>query len=128
MRIWKGPPCVPDDLTFSQVNSNDDNGVLQGNWSGNYSGGASPGSWSGSADILQKWKASGFKPVRYGQCWVFAGVLNTGMASWGAEGIHFGPPCSLGAELRFLWAEGLCQGWGGGNTALGVSPRPLSGF
>uniref|UniRef100_A0A6J0UWU8 Protein-glutamine gamma-glutamyltransferase E-like n=1 Tax=Pogona vitticeps TaxID=103695 RepID=A0A6J0UWU8_9SAUR len=67
----------------AMVNSNDDNGVLQGNWSGNYSGGASPGSWSGSADILQKWKASGFKPVRYGQCWVFAGVLNTALRCLG---------------------------------------------
>ncbi|KAJ7332323.1 hypothetical protein JRQ81_014503 [Phrynocephalus forsythii] len=61
----------------AMVNSTDDNGVLQGNWSGNYSGGSSPGSWSGSTDILRKWKASGFRPVRFGQCWVFAGVLNT---------------------------------------------------
>ncbi|XP_044277253.1 protein-glutamine gamma-glutamyltransferase E-like [Varanus komodoensis] len=61
----------------AMVNSNDDNGVLQGNWSGNYSGGTNPSSWTGSVDILRKWKQSGFKPVRYGQCWVFAGVLNT---------------------------------------------------
>ncbi|XP_007440994.1 protein-glutamine gamma-glutamyltransferase E-like [Python bivittatus] len=61
----------------AMVNSNDDNGVLQGNWSGNYSGGESPSSWTGSVDILRRWKSSGFRPVRYGQCWVFAGVLNT---------------------------------------------------
>ncbi|XP_034280026.1 protein-glutamine gamma-glutamyltransferase E-like [Pantherophis guttatus] len=61
----------------AMVNSNDDNGVLQGNWSGNYAGGESPSSWTGSVDILRKWKSSGFRPVRYGQCWVFAGVLNT---------------------------------------------------
>uniref|UniRef100_A0A670ZNZ7 protein-glutamine gamma-glutamyltransferase n=1 Tax=Pseudonaja textilis TaxID=8673 RepID=A0A670ZNZ7_PSETE len=61
----------------AMVNSNDDNGVLQGNWSGNYSGGENPSSWTGSVDILRKWKNSGFRPVRYGQCWVFAGVLNT---------------------------------------------------
>ncbi|XP_063003598.1 protein-glutamine gamma-glutamyltransferase E-like [Elgaria multicarinata webbii] len=59
----------------AMVNSNDDNGVLQGNWSGSYSGGENPSSWTGSVDILRKWKQSGFKPVRYGQCWVFAGVL-----------------------------------------------------
>uniref|UniRef100_H9GUX8 Transglutaminase-like domain-containing protein n=1 Tax=Anolis carolinensis TaxID=28377 RepID=H9GUX8_ANOCA len=52
-------------------------GVLMGNWSGNYSGGENPGSWSGSVKILQQWKSSGFRPVRYGQCWVFAGVLTT---------------------------------------------------
>ncbi|XP_042318202.1 LOW QUALITY PROTEIN: protein-glutamine gamma-glutamyltransferase E-like [Sceloporus undulatus] len=61
----------------AMINSNDDNGVIQGNWSGNYSGGESPSSWSGSGKILQKWKSSGFRPVRYGQCWVFAGVLAT---------------------------------------------------
>ncbi|XP_077785633.1 protein-glutamine gamma-glutamyltransferase E-like [Podarcis muralis] len=61
----------------AMVNSNDDRGVLQGNWSGNYSGGESPSSWNGSVDILRKWKDSGFRPVLYGQCWVFAGVLTT---------------------------------------------------
>ncbi|XP_053103811.1 protein-glutamine gamma-glutamyltransferase E-like [Hemicordylus capensis] len=61
----------------AMVNSNDDSGVLQGNWSGNYSGGENPSSWTGSVDILRKWKDSGFKSVRYGQCWVFAGVLGT---------------------------------------------------
>nr|XP_056700937.1 protein-glutamine gamma-glutamyltransferase E-like [Euleptes europaea] len=61
----------------AMVNSNDDKGVLQGNWSGNYAGGENPSSWTGSVDILQRWKAAGFKPVKYGQCWVFAGVLTT---------------------------------------------------
>ncbi|CAM2102156.1 protein-glutamine gamma-glutamyltransferase E [Caretta caretta] len=61
----------------AMVNSNDDNGVVLGNWSGNYSGGTSPGSWNGSVEILQKWKDAGFRPVRYGQCWVFASVLTT---------------------------------------------------
>uniref|UniRef100_K7GB58 protein-glutamine gamma-glutamyltransferase n=1 Tax=Pelodiscus sinensis TaxID=13735 RepID=K7GB58_PELSI len=61
----------------AMINSNDDNGVVMGNWSGNYSGGASPSSWNGSVEILRKWKAAGFKPVKYGQCWVFASVLTT---------------------------------------------------
>uniref|UniRef100_A0A8C8S2Q2 protein-glutamine gamma-glutamyltransferase n=1 Tax=Pelusios castaneus TaxID=367368 RepID=A0A8C8S2Q2_9SAUR len=61
----------------AMINSNDDNGVLQGNWSGNYSGGVSPSSWNGSVEILRQWKDSGFKPVKYGQCWVFASVLTT---------------------------------------------------
>ncbi|XP_025913709.1 protein-glutamine gamma-glutamyltransferase E-like [Apteryx rowi] len=61
----------------AMVNSNDDQGVLLGNWSGNYEGGKSPSSWTGSGEILQNWKKSGFKPVRYGQCWVFAAVLTT---------------------------------------------------
>uniref|UniRef100_A0A672U0S6 protein-glutamine gamma-glutamyltransferase n=1 Tax=Strigops habroptila TaxID=2489341 RepID=A0A672U0S6_STRHB len=61
----------------AMVNANDDQGVLLGNWSGNYDGGKSPSSWTGSSEILQNWKKSGFKPVRYGQCWVFAAVLTT---------------------------------------------------
>lgn len=80
---WAGPRlrCSLHAVSASsQVNSNDDNGVLLGNWSGDYSGGDSPSSWSGSVDILRKWKTSSFKPVRYGQCWVFAGVLTTGMS------------------------------------------------
>ncbi|NXG72059.1 TGM3 glutamyltransferase, partial [Baryphthengus martii] len=61
----------------AMVNANDDQGVLLGNWSGSYEGGKSPSSWTGSGEILQNWKKSGFKPVRYGQCWVFAAVLTT---------------------------------------------------
>ncbi|KAM6341158.1 protein-glutamine gamma-glutamyltransferase E-like [Alca torda] len=61
----------------AMVNANDDQGVVLGNWSGDYEGGKSPSSWTGSGEILQNWKKSGFRPVRYGQCWVFAAVLTT---------------------------------------------------
>ncbi|CAH6787886.1 Tgm3 [Phodopus roborovskii] len=61
----------------AMINGNDDSGVLSGNWSGNYTGGLDPRTWNGSVEILKNWKKSGFKPVRYGQCWVFAGTLNT---------------------------------------------------
>nr|XP_002119887.1 protein-glutamine gamma-glutamyltransferase K [Ciona intestinalis] len=58
------------------VNSNDDNGVLVGNWSGDYSGGRSPSFWHGSTAILKQFVKTG-KPVNYGQCWVFSGVLTS---------------------------------------------------
>ncbi|XP_053309884.1 protein-glutamine gamma-glutamyltransferase E-like [Spea bombifrons] len=58
------------------VNSRDDNGVVMGNWSGEYSEGTSPSSWTGSTQILRKWYQE-HQPVKYGQCWVFAGVLCT---------------------------------------------------
>ncbi|XP_017930605.1 protein-glutamine gamma-glutamyltransferase 4 [Manacus vitellinus] len=64
------------------VNANDDSGVLMGNWSGNYSGGTSPMDWIGSVTILQKYYKTK-KPVSYGQCWVFAGVLTTVMRCLG---------------------------------------------
>lgn len=60
-----------------QVNSPDDLGVLEGNWSNNYSGGTAPTKWQGSMLILQQfWKTK--KPVKFGQCWVFSGVVTTG--------------------------------------------------
>ena len=61
----------------AMINSNDDNGVIAGNWSGSYTGGVDPRTWNGSVEILKEWKKSGFRPVRFGQCWVFAGTLNT---------------------------------------------------
>ncbi|XP_053572567.1 protein-glutamine gamma-glutamyltransferase E-like [Bombina bombina] len=59
------------------VNGRDENGVLVENWSGNYKDGVSPATWNGSVNILKQWYFTGFKPVKYGQCWVFGGVLCT---------------------------------------------------
>ncbi|XP_054711859.1 annulin-like [Uloborus diversus] len=58
------------------VNSPDDNGVLVGNWSGDYGGGQAPTFWGGSVAILQQYYKNK-KPVKYGQCWVFSGVVTT---------------------------------------------------
>lgn len=61
------------------VNVQDDNGVLFGNWGkelSDYSGGNHPLKWVGSLDILQKYYQKK-KPVKYAQCWVYAGVLTT---------------------------------------------------
>ncbi|XP_045050973.1 protein-glutamine gamma-glutamyltransferase E [Desmodus rotundus] len=73
----RGDPKYVGRVLSAMVNSNDDNGVVVGNWSGNYVGGRDPRNWNGSVEILKDWKKSGFRPVRYGQCWVFAGTLNT---------------------------------------------------
>uniref|UniRef100_A0A8C5R6I2 protein-glutamine gamma-glutamyltransferase n=1 Tax=Leptobrachium leishanense TaxID=445787 RepID=A0A8C5R6I2_9ANUR len=59
----------------AMVNSNNDRGVVLGNWSGNYSNGVNPSQWNGSVAILRSWQLRG--PVSYGQCWVYAGVLCT---------------------------------------------------
>ncbi|XP_061661334.1 coagulation factor XIII A chain-like isoform X4 [Syngnathoides biaculeatus] len=58
------------------INAQDENGVLVGNWSENFSGGTAPTLWTGSVNILLQYANTG-SPVRYGQCWVFAGVFNT---------------------------------------------------
>jgi len=61
-----------------QLNSPDDNGVLMGNWSGDNRGGVSPLAWTGSVAILQEFFRTR-RPVKFAQCWVFAGVLTTGL-------------------------------------------------
>uniref|UniRef100_A0A8D3DEA7 protein-glutamine gamma-glutamyltransferase n=1 Tax=Scophthalmus maximus TaxID=52904 RepID=A0A8D3DEA7_SCOMX len=60
----------------AMINSQDDNGVLVGNWRDDFSMGTSPTLWTGSTKILQKYANTGV-PICYGQCWVFAGVFNT---------------------------------------------------
>lgn len=58
------------------VNSNDDNGVVVGLWKEDYTGGKPPTSWGGSLAILQQYYKSR-RPVKFGQCWVFAAVCAT---------------------------------------------------
>nr|XP_020013015.1 protein-glutamine gamma-glutamyltransferase Z [Castor canadensis] len=67
----------------AMINSNDDSGVLQGNWGEDYSMGVSPLEWNGSVAILRQWSAMGGQPVKYGQCWVFASVMCTVMRCLG---------------------------------------------
>lgn len=64
-------------VVYFQLNSQDDKGVMVGNWSGDYSGGTAPTAWTGSPEILLKYVNKGYEPVRFAQCWVFAGVMNT---------------------------------------------------
>uniref|UniRef100_H0WQF2 protein-glutamine gamma-glutamyltransferase n=1 Tax=Otolemur garnettii TaxID=30611 RepID=H0WQF2_OTOGA len=64
-------------IVSAMVNSNNDRGVVQGQWQGKYGGGTSPLHWRGSVAILQKWFKGRYRPVKYGQCWVFAGVMCT---------------------------------------------------
>lgn len=59
------------------VNVQDENGVIVGRWDGYYGDGKNPSFWRGSGEILQQYYKSGGRPVKYGQCWVFSGVLLT---------------------------------------------------
>ena len=74
----RGDPVRVVRAISALVNSNDDNGVLQGRWDGNYGDGTQPFEWTGSVAILEEYMKNGAKqPVKYGQCWVFAGVVTT---------------------------------------------------
>ncbi|XP_049445564.1 protein-glutamine gamma-glutamyltransferase E [Epinephelus fuscoguttatus] len=71
----RSDPVYVGRVISAMINSEDDHGVLEGNWGGSFEGGFSPSHWSGSHPILKRWYDSDCKPVKYGQCWVFAGVM-----------------------------------------------------
>ncbi|KAI9546099.1 hypothetical protein NQZ68_030686 [Dissostichus eleginoides] len=68
-------PIYVSRVVSAMINSVDDRGVLAGNWSPPYVGGQNPTHWSGSYPILRQWYNLGSHPVKFGQCWVFAGVM-----------------------------------------------------
>lgn len=72
-----GDPVNVVRIISAMVNSVDDFGVVEGNWSGIYTNGSAPTMWTGSVEILQQYHTNKGAPVRYGQCWVFAGVVTT---------------------------------------------------
>ncbi|KAK2861622.1 hypothetical protein Q5P01_001155 [Channa striata] len=68
-------PIYVSRVVSAMINSEDDSGVMEGNWSSSFAGGVPPAQWNGSYPILKKWFNSNCSPVKYGQCWVFAGVM-----------------------------------------------------
>ncbi|XP_056384164.1 protein-glutamine gamma-glutamyltransferase 5-like [Hyla sarda] len=79
----RNDPVYVSRVLSAMINCNDDNGVMLGRWDGKYDDGTSPTKWNGSCSILRQWYLSGFKPVKYGQCWVFAAVLCTALRCLG---------------------------------------------
>ncbi|XP_040894494.1 protein-glutamine gamma-glutamyltransferase 2 [Toxotes jaculatrix] len=73
----RSDPVYVGRIITAMVNSNGDRGVLAGRWEEPYSGGVAPYRWTGSVPILQQWSKAGARAVKYGQCWVFAGVACT---------------------------------------------------
>uniref|UniRef100_UPI0037E82CE2 protein-glutamine gamma-glutamyltransferase 6-like n=1 Tax=Semicossyphus pulcher TaxID=241346 RepID=UPI0037E82CE2 len=68
-------PIYVSRVVSAMVNSNDDHGVVEGQWGAPYDGGKAPSHWTGSFPILNQWQKNEYHPVKYGQCWVYAGVM-----------------------------------------------------
>lgn len=61
----------------AMANSSDDDGVLTGRWSQEWPENCvKPWEWVGSVKIMEEYMRTK-RPVRYGQCWVFSGLLTT---------------------------------------------------
>ncbi|XP_078055428.1 coagulation factor XIII A chain-like [Mustelus asterias] len=72
----RGCPIKVSRVASAMINAKDDGGVLVGCWDGQYTGGVAPTAWNSSVEILLQYSQT-HQPVCYGQCWVFAAVLNT---------------------------------------------------
>lgn len=74
---FRGDPVRISRALSALVNSSDDDdGAIVGNWGEDFSSGTAPTKWVGSVEILQQYYRKR-KPVKYGQCWTFAGTLTT---------------------------------------------------
>uniref|UniRef100_A0A4W5KMB2 Uncharacterized protein n=1 Tax=Hucho hucho TaxID=62062 RepID=A0A4W5KMB2_9TELE len=74
-------PIYVSRVVSAMISANNDRGVLMGRWDGQYVGGIFPTHWNGSVEVLRRWLKYGSHPVKYGQCWGFAGVMCTGRPS-----------------------------------------------
>lgn len=61
-------------ITAMSDASNNENGVLFGRWDGKYKDGENPSHWKSVSHVINHRYITG-KPVKYGQCWIFAEVL-----------------------------------------------------
>jgi len=69
-----------DKESFSQ---NFTNGLIVPKFEDNYNGGNSPHLWTGSVQIFEEFLRRGIAPVKYGQCWVMAGLLTSVCRAFG---------------------------------------------
>jgi len=75
--IERADPVKTARAISAMSNSNDENGVVVGRWKEPYRPYRNPWEWLGSGDIIMKYYREGGNPVKYGQCWVYAGVAVT---------------------------------------------------
>ncbi|XP_057379991.1 hemocyte protein-glutamine gamma-glutamyltransferase-like [Daphnia carinata] len=73
----RGNPVQVVRAIASIINANEGFGLLEGKWEGSFEDGVCPWVWTGSSKIFEHYLRNGSKPVKYGQCWVFAAVATS---------------------------------------------------
>ncbi|XP_046444079.1 hemocyte protein-glutamine gamma-glutamyltransferase-like isoform X1 [Daphnia pulex] len=73
----RGNPVQVVRAIASIINATDGFGLLEGKWEGSFEDGVCPWVWTGSSKIFEHYLRNGSKPVKYGQCWVFAAVATS---------------------------------------------------
>ncbi|XP_046458775.1 hemocyte protein-glutamine gamma-glutamyltransferase-like [Daphnia pulex] len=73
----RGNPVQVVRAIASIINANEGFGLLEGKWEGSFEDGVCPWVWTGSNKIFEHYLRNGSKPVKYGQCWVFAAVATS---------------------------------------------------
>ena len=68
---------IKQSLFFQVCSGNGNSGVLLNRSDGNYGNGNEPFQWTGSLPILESFMKNNGEPVKYGQCWVVAGLVTT---------------------------------------------------
>jgi len=71
--IERADPVLVSRTLTEAVNS----AIVAGRWQEPYDDGTKPWEWTGSTEIMEKFIQNPNQHVKYGQCWVFSGVLVT---------------------------------------------------
>ncbi|EFX71341.1 hypothetical protein DAPPUDRAFT_111732 [Daphnia pulex] len=69
--------ALPAAQLLLEQSDNEGFGLLEGKWEGSFEDGVCPWVWTGSNKIFEHYLRNGSKPVKYGQCWVFAAVATS---------------------------------------------------
>lgn len=73
----RGNPVQVVRAIASIINAREGFGLLEGKWEGSFEDGVCPWAWTGSSKIFEHYLRNGSKPVKYGQCWVYAAVATS---------------------------------------------------
>jgi len=117
-----GSPVFVSRVLSAMINSNDDKGMLVGNWSNDFSGGVAPTKWTASAKIFRQWNKKG--SVKWGQCWVYSALFTTALRAIGIPGrtvtnFNSAHDTEFNMSLdKFFYEDGTENSQFGGNDSM----------